>query len=207
MQKRYVYSITAIALAFLCLAVTIICDAIQNMEGPVPSYRVTHTISYPASYTGSPTLAVRQRAINRQVSSTVTDATPVVTGSSATPFTTRLSSAKVQVINNGTTFIDATQDAQRQHNKPAIATQQVWTSSIAMVAAPSPVYVEAASGSLPDKSFMSSIHRAPPEEEGGGTNGPNLDQPVGDGTACLLLLAMGWIVVIFIHKRYEKHRM
>ena len=114
--------------------------------------------------------------------------------SSAAPFTYRSSNAQVSNIgsgnNSGNGLCSTSQsNGSSQRGIHAITT---WSGQVSAVASSTLAYVEAPSGTLPGELFAPQIRRAPPDEEGEGTNGPNIEQetPIGDGLYILLLLIM-----------------
>ena len=109
--------------------------------------------------------------------------------------------AQVHVIGTQPTSQN-TQDYTTTKSVSSVVGTNTWKGQITMVAAPALAYVPAQSGELPAEMFAPAIRRAPPDEEGGGTNGPNLEQPLGDAIPFCILLAIIFILI----KRYTyKH--
>lgn len=111
-------------------------------------------------------------------------------------------SAQVHVIGTQPTS-QSSQDYTTTRSTSSIAANGTWKGQISMVAAPVLAYVPAQSGELPAEMFAPAVRRAPPEEEGGGTNGPNLEQPMGDAIPFCLLLAIIFILIKRYNYRYE----
>lgn len=109
--------------------------------------------------------------------------------------------AQVHVIGTQPTSQN-TQECTTTKSVSSIVGNNTWKGQITMVAAPALAYVPAQSGELPAEMFAPAIRRAPPDEEGGGTNGPNLEQPLGDAVPFCILLAIIFVLI----KRYTyKH--
>jgi len=117
------------------------------------------------------------------------------------------SSAQVQTV--GTSMQTTSMPLQAQSSttqKGIYATSgiQVWMGNITPVASANIAYVEASSGALPAQMFASGRRNAPPDEEGGGTQGPDIEHqtPLSDGLWCMLLFGM---IYLLVHKYKFNH--
>lgn len=83
------------------------------------------------------------------------------------------------------------------------SSSHTWVGFVNPVAAQDIAYVPSNSGELPDNGFRGHIRLAPPDESGGGTNGPNIDveQPIGEGLWLLLCAAITYMIFIFFTKK------
>ncbi|MBR1380853.1 MAG: hypothetical protein IJ554_00070 [Paludibacteraceae bacterium] len=83
-----------------------------------------------------------------------------------------------------------------------------WIGFVSPVASRDMAYVESSAGSLPDRSYLSGVRKAPPEEGGGGTNGPNIEneQPIGDGILFLLIAVVIYTIAIFFEHKKRKNK-
>ena len=123
------------------------------------------------------------------------------------PITHMSSSAQVQTV--GTSMQTTSMPLQAQSSttqKGIYATSgvQVWMGNITPVASANIAYVEASSGALPAQMFASGRRNAPPDEEGGGTQGPDIEHqtPLSDGLWCMLLFGM---IYLLVHKYKFNH--
>lgn len=119
------------------------------------------------------------------------------------PITHMSSSAQVQTVGSSmqtTSMPLQTQSSTTQKGIYATSGVQVWMGNITPVASANIAYVEASSGALPAQMFASGRRNAPPDEEGGGTQGLDIEHPevpLSDGLWCLLLMGM---IYLFVHK-------
>ena len=123
------------------------------------------------------------------------------------PITHMSSSAQVHTV--GTSMQTTSMPLQAQSSttqKGIYATSgvQVWMGNITPVASANIAYVEASSGALPAQMFASGRRNAPPDEEGGGTQGPDIEHqtPLSDGLWCMILFG---IIYLLVHKYKFNH--
>ena len=123
------------------------------------------------------------------------------------PITHMSSSAQVQTVGSSmqtTSMPLQTQSSTTQKGIYATSGVQVWMGNITPVASANIAYVEASSGALPAQMFASGRRNAPPDEEGGGTQGPDIEHqtPLLDGLWCMLLFG---IIYLLVHKYKFNH--
>lgn len=123
----------------------------------------------------------------------------------ANPFTYLHSGAAVQNVGSGietgwTSGGNTTKSVSLKRGMDASNAPQIWIGMVTPVASRDLAYVPAQSGDLPDKSYLSGRRNAPPEEDGGGTNGPNIEveTPVGGGLTVLVICALLYIAAVAI---------
>lgn len=132
-----------------------------------------------------------------------------VSSPSIAVFTHRTSDAKVQHISGGTHFGNSNTAATNTPTQNSIFTSSstVWSGTVLSVASNELAFVGAASGDLPEGMFTPTIRRAPPDEEDEGTNGPNIDnQPLGDGSIFLIILAIAYIYIQYKHSKIVNYK-
>ena len=131
--------------------------------------------------------------------------TSTTTPISTSPFTYLSSNATMKSVGSGT-ILGTGQEAQNtssgQRGIVYAGSSHSWIGFVSPVASRDMAYVESSAGSLPDRSYLSGVRKAPPTEDDSGTNGPNIDveTPVGDGVVLLLLAAVGYMIVIYRRK-------
>lgn len=123
------------------------------------------------------------------------------------PITHMSSSAQVQTVGSSmqtTSMPLQAQSSTTQKGIYATSGVQVWMGNITPVASANIAYVEASSGALPAQMFASGRRNAPPDEEGGGTQGPDIEHqtPLSDGLWCMLLFG---IIYLLVHKYKFNH--
>lgn len=129
----------------------------------------------------------------------------------ANPFTYLHSGAAVQnvgsgIVTGGTSDGNTTKSVSQKRGLDASNAPQIWIGMVSPVASRDLAYVPAQSGDLPDKSYLSGRRNAPPDEGGGGSNGPNIEveTPLGDGLAVLVICALLYIAAVNYRKFNNK---
>lgn len=129
----------------------------------------------------------------------------------ANPLTYLHSGAAVQNVGSGivagwTSGEKTTRTASQRRGVNTTNASQVWIGMVSPVASHDLAYVPAQSGDLPDKSYLSGRRLAPPDEGGGGSNGPNIEveTPLGDGLAVLALCVLLYIAAVDYRKFNNK---
>lgn len=130
---------------------------------------------------------------------------------STSPFTYLSSNATMKSVGSGT-ILGTGQEAQNtssgQRGIVYAGSSHSWIGFVSPVASRDMAYVESSAGSLPDKSYLSGVRKAPPEEGGGGTNGPDIEneQPIGDGILFLLIAVVIYTIAIFFEHKKRKNK-
>lgn len=130
---------------------------------------------------------------------------------STSPFTYLHSSAQQEsygagVGSNGSQMTDNSSSGQR--GIVYASSSHSWIGFVSPVASRDMAYVESSAGSLPDKSYLSGVRKAPPTEDDSGTNGPNIEneQPIGEGILFLLIAVVIYTIAIFFEHKKRKNK-